>query len=263
MALEKEFFAKHPEWRYAPPRDRNVKEFHDAELKQRKEAADIDEKIRSWKPLDTHAFLYHDGPFVALLYQYRVEFYRLPPGVECFDPLFRRGAACSEVPAGGVGAATAYDNALRIEFKKGGAAYQLKPYRVITFSYPVSSATFESHTRDVKAFAIGVRDSGYERSSIGEEAVMGRLSDEGQNPKGWRQDKADQAEFYGVLSTDGKILAKIPVPPGPDDETSDWGFVLPTPSWAIVWTAEGGTRMLSTREAKKEFSVLGQWHIVP
>jgi hypothetical protein len=116
------------------------------------------------------------------------------------------------------------------------------------------------------------------------------LSQKGKDPKRWVQPNADYKEFYGVISIDGKILARIPfhqhIPDkalkpvfadpdgkfavflvghmaGPDDEDPNWGFSYEGISGVILWTPKRGLRTVSLGEAKKEFPILEKWHIVP
>ncbi len=246
--LWKKLLDKNPQWKTRPPRDMNVKEYHEAIQKQKDEAKTIEEKAKMWRPWvtgDGAAVEYHHGHYSVAVHQYR------------------------------------------IDFLEGG-----KKFKTITFGYPIAPAFGwnGSQPPDRKIFVIGRSDSGYTRDTMEEETIMGQLEQQGKDPSNWVQPNADYKEFYGVISIDGKILARIPfhrhipdkalsaVYTAPDgsfaafleghmiydnDEGQQWEFSYENISGVILWTPKRGLRTVSLDEAKKEFPILEKWHIVP
>ena len=243
--LWKKLLDKNPQWKTRPPRDMNVKEYHEAIQKQKDEAKTIEEKAKMWRPLDGAVMVYHHGSFRAIIHPYHVDFFR---------------------------------------------ALEKKPFKIITFGYPVMPIIGWNGVfpRDRKIFVLGRSDSGYQHQTMEEWGIMGKLEQEGKDPRNWVQPNADYKEFYGVISIDGKILARIPfhrhipglglkpifadpdghfaafligkmVPPGDEDEVSYWGVSYANISGIIVWTPDKSLRTVSPEEAKREFPILKKW----
>ncbi len=269
--LWKNLLDKNPRWKTRPPRDMNVKEYHEAIQKQKDEGKTIEEKAKTWRPKDTIAWLYHDGSRLAAVHQYRIDFFNIPKSVECYATRLNV-RSCDKLSPGLPDF---------VKFKKGGQDYNLKPFKTITFGQPITIAPVSG----ADIIAIGASD-GYGWLDFQEEAIMDKLEAEGRHPAHWVQPNANFDEFYGVLSIAGKVLARIPfhehIPDkalkvafsDPDgklaaflvgqmahdyDEGPGWGFSYRSVSGVIVWTPKRGLRTLSPSEAKKEFPILKRY----
>ncbi len=272
--LWKNLLDKNPRWKTRPPRDMNVKEYHEAVKKQENEATTIKEKAKTWKPwgsVNTSSTPFYYGTYRASLHPYDFESYKEYPN------------------------------------------NKLKPFKVIKFGYPIESPWWKVHewqqtfepdsVGKVKIFALGTSIEGYQPESMEEQAVMGILKQEGEDPSHWVQPNADYKEFYGIISIDGKILARIPFHSHIPDKVLEPYYAAPDGNFAeflvgdmeeptcppgihfedcesglgegpalefyakkaILWTPKNGLRTVSLDEARNEAKkhVPKTWNIVP
>jgi len=176
-----------------------------------------------------------------------------------------------------------------------------KPFKTITFGYPISwtggsscLSWFLFHHKNLKPkiYAVGTDVAGYQPQTWNEHAMMNHLETEGKDLRHlWLYPNASYKEFYGVISTGGKILSQIPFlthfpnkvlmpiwadPNGSfaafliggmtkdnDDEPGTWFFNYGSATGVIIWTPKKGLRTISIDQAKKEFPILVKWRCLP
>jgi hypothetical protein len=270
---------KHPEYRADPPLE--ISEHRVAREVSRKHHEDITAKAANFVPKDSVASVFWSGRNIAAVFQHRIEFYELPEGVDCVAP-FRSPENVKPISLHRR-EGTRLDN---LHFRGPSGEFSTKPKKTITFGRRVQIAKHMDHAaKNISAFAVLAYGSGYVASEAEEQEVLQEL-DKRKQQFAWNGSGADYQEFYGVLSVDGRILARIPFKAsapesvmealysGPDGE-SVFGIgkyveiedssaegpssVFGGVSEIVVWSPLRGIAHLTVAQAMQQYPVMKEW----
>lgn len=214
-----ELLLKHPELKKNPPTE--LKEQKEMAAKERAKENQISSKTKTFVPKDIRAKVYWSGNFLAAIYQFRVELYELPKEVE---PFHEYGNEWQPLRAGEWQGST-----IELRFFKGGQRVQLEPYKTITFGQKISvqgACKWSSKNCDYFALFSERIYPGYAFNNEEEREVLLKLKGNGK-PYQWKNTNANYQEFYGVLSTDGKVVGAVPFKAEPPNKILQALYVYP------------------------------------
>ena len=267
---------KHPDYQ-----KRTSHEFSDqrkAREAWQKRQDEIKEKAKQpFVPKDERARRFCSGNRMAAIYQFRIEFYKLPSGVECHEN--------SKGP-------WKMSDFYQFGLVHHGENIDLKPYKIITFGQNLSSSEFgqfpaancDGTKKNCMLIAISAHGHGYGGSDEKEQEIINEMDKEG-HPYKWHNPNADYQEFYGVITTDGKVLGSVPfhahwpdmviqpISIWPDGtalfalgkfvsdtgDDAEGGTVFADVKEVIVWSKKKGVQRMSADEAEKKFPELRSW----
>lgn len=184
--LREALLQEHPDFGHMTDFRLSEKIRHDSE---RRSAETTQKKnAKRFTPADSRVFrLIGHGDKVAAIYQYRIEFFKLPPGTE------------AEVQA----------NEPNLRLVRDGQEVQLRgPAKTVHFSAPIRAAAGRSPDREA-VFVCTNLLAGYSPSSPDEHAAMER---EGLGRDfTWNNPDGQYKDFCGAFDLDGKVLAKVDI----------------------------------------------------
>ncbi len=281
-----ELLRKHPEFKTNFPFD--LREEREGRERRKRIAAQREAslagKIKTFKPRDATAKVFWDGDNLMAIHQRRIDFYKLPKGVECIVE-YGGGQPVRTLRFNG---RAAQGETSSLSFRRGKDAVDLKPFKRITFgqalvfpSFVGSPAGCDKTAEHCRTVAVAAYGHGYGASDGDEYEALLRLNEIGR-PFHWTDAKADFQEFYGVVSIDGKVLGQVPFKANwPDivlsplyvyeDGTAIFGIGRFAPvekaeecpdgrcerfgkiREVLVWSPRAGVRRMPLVEAEREF----------
>ncbi|HVC09753.1 MAG TPA: hypothetical protein VNH15_07440 [Elusimicrobiota bacterium] len=199
----KEFMGQHPQLLAHPPTDIELPEERAAreayEAARKKKIAEVNAEAKHFVPKDSESLdTLGYGRHMVLVYQYHLEFYDLPAGMEIKR---KRPSRISPIQL--------YVNG-QVVYRSNIAALELKPFKVMTFQHRIQTSRDGSGPLEFHNF-IWVCDDlvgGYSFSTDEEYLILSRY------PHGimpWLNKSAEYKEFCGAISPEGKIIYQLPI----------------------------------------------------
>lgn len=213
---------KHPDLISNPPQEMSEQKKAREELERKKEEI----KKKPFVPKDNRAVVFKSSNSVALVYQYRIEFYKLPEDVEIYIDSNEDGELRKHELkpfSNRIGYVKfCYKNSVhKIKSKRGytvpiqvyraTSELKLKPHKVMTFKNGLSVAPLSpsDNQRAILICSYPIPESGYTPSDKEEWDEYFLLRDEWPGKK-WTNKNGQYDEFYGVIDIEGNIIGEIP-----------------------------------------------------
>jgi len=168
---------------------------------KRKRVADLAKKF---VPRDMRARVYWSGTSLAAVYQYRIEFYRVS---DVMKPFYEHGNSFRPLDSG-----AEQGEMVDVRFFSNGEEIHVAPSKTITFGKKIAAiggCNRESPKCDYFAIYPEKANEDYAFNDDSEREALLHLKRKG-TPYKWNNPKADFQEVYGVISTEGEIVALIP-----------------------------------------------------
>lgn len=219
----RELLAAHPEFKTTPPKE--IREHRDRREKHESKARWRSEKMKTWIPPDLRpSLIFRRRPYAAVVYQYRIDFYRLVRSetVEKTDDMY-----------GG--------NNLVI--RRGADVIEKSPNNAISFADIIHVAPRDQ--ADAPALLVCTDPIiGYEPRGDDKKVFGGRRYH-------WRRPNSTYDQFCGVIGIDGRVWGQIKVTQNPPD-----AYLQPL---GITSNGEEALVGIGRRDEAEEDGVPGVW----
>lgn len=205
-----ELLRKRPEFKTNPP-PLEIKEQRELREQTKSRERDLEKKAVSYVPKDARAKVFWSGQDLVAVFQFRIEFYRLPENVECQREY---GGTWQSLASGNWQGSTQMPR-----FVRNGKVISLKPHKTISFGEKVAAQGSCSRASKACEFIAVYSEKispDYSYNDDEEWRVLRKLRADGK-PYKFDNPTADYREFYGVFAVDGRLLGQVPFkaePPG-------------------------------------------------